>query len=95
MENNNNTWAKTDLEKAINFKPVFEPYLSLLQASEEKYIFNELNVPLQIILPIKKVRVNEIKEIIKVEMNSKKAAGYDSIIGKILKELSQKVNCKY
>jgi hypothetical protein len=41
-------------------------------------------------LPMKKIRINEVKNIIQYKINPKKAPGYDLITGKILQELSQK-----
>ena len=41
--------------------------------------------------PIKKMRINEIEEIIEVEINSNKISGYDLTTDKILKERPQKV----
>jgi potassium voltage-gated channel Eag-related subfamily H protein 8 len=39
---------------------------------------------------MKKIRINEVKNVIKYKINPKKAPGYDLITGKVLKELSQK-----
>ena len=41
-------------------------------------------------LPMKKIRINEVKHVIPYKINPKKSPGYDFITGKILKELSQK-----
>jgi len=41
-------------------------------------------------LPLKKIRVGEVKSAIQFALNSKKAPGYDLINGKIIKELSLK-----
>jgi hypothetical protein len=41
-------------------------------------------------LPIKKIKINEVKMIIKNNLNPKMAPGYDLITGKVLKELSEK-----
>jgi hypothetical protein len=57
---------------------------------EEETINDVLNVPHQIVLPMKKIRINEVKYIILYKINLKKATGYDLITEKILKELSQK-----
>jgi len=57
---------------------------------EEETIMNELNAPHQMALPMKKIRINEIKNVIKRKMHPKKAPGYDLITGKVLQELSQK-----
>jgi len=39
---------------------------------------------------MKKIRINEVKNVIQYKINPKMAPGYDLITGKILKELSQK-----
>jgi len=57
---------------------------------EEKTIKNELNAPHQMALPMKKIRINEVKNVIKSKIHPKKAPGYDLITGKVLQELSQK-----
>jgi hypothetical protein len=49
-----------------------------------------LEATFQLDLPIKKININEVKMIIKSNLNPKKAPGYDLIIGKVLKELSEK-----
>jgi len=41
-------------------------------------------------LPMKKILINEVKNVIQYKINPKKDPGYDFITGKILKELSQK-----
>jgi hypothetical protein len=41
-------------------------------------------------LPMKKTRINEVKNVIKHKIHPKKAPGYDLITGKVLRELSQK-----
>jgi hypothetical protein len=57
---------------------------------EEEAINNNSNTPRQMALPVKKPRINEVKNFIQYKINPKKAPGYDLITGKILKELSQK-----
>jgi hypothetical protein len=58
---------------------------------EEETINNDLNAPCQMALPMKKIRINKVKNVIQYKINPRKAPGYDTITGKILKELSQKV----
>ena len=41
-------------------------------------------------LPMKKIRINEVINVIKYKIHPKKAPGYDLITEKILQELSQK-----
>jgi len=55
---------------------------------EEETITNELNAPHQMALPTKKIRINEVKNVIKCKIHPKKAPGYDLITGKVLQELS-------
>jgi hypothetical protein len=52
---------------------------------EEETVNNVLNVLHQIPLPMKKIRINEVKDVIQYKINPKKAPGYDLITGKILK----------
>ena len=51
---------------------------------------NELYDPHQMTLPMKKIRINEVKNVLKHKIHPKKAPGYDLITGKVLQELSQK-----
>jgi len=91
---NRNTWARTDKQKAAAFAKhltsFFQPFPSQLTAMEEETIKNELNAPHQMTLPMKKIRINEIKNVIKHKIHPKKAPGYDLITGKVLQELFQK-----
>jgi len=57
---------------------------------EEETITNELNVPHQVTLPMKKIRINEVKNFIQRKIHPTKAPGYDLITGKVLQELSQR-----
>ena len=91
---NRNTWARTDKQKATAFAKhlasVFQPFPSRLSAIEEETIKNALNAPHQMTLPMKKIRINKVKNVIKHKIHPKKALGYDLITGKVLQELSQK-----
>jgi hypothetical protein len=91
---NRNTWTRTNKQKATTFAEhlasVFQPFPSQLSAMEEDTIKNELNAPHQMTLPMKKIRINEVKNVIKHKIHPKKAPGYDLITGKVLQELSQK-----
>jgi hypothetical protein len=51
---------------------------------EEETINNDLHTPM------KKIRINEVKNAIQYKINQKKAPVYDLITGKILKEVSPK-----
>ena len=91
---NHNTWARRDKLKATAFAEdlasVFQPLPSQLLVMEEETINNDLNAPHQMALPMKKIQINEAKNVIHYKINPKKAPGYDLITGKILKERSQK-----
>jgi len=74
-----NKWARTDKQKATAYAKhlasVFQPFPSQLSAMEEETITNELNAPHQMALPMKKIRINEVKNVIKCEIHPKKAPG--------------------
>jgi hypothetical protein len=57
---------------------------------EEEIILHELNVPHQMALPLQKIRIHEVDNIIQHKTHPLKATGYDLITGKILQELSKK-----
>jgi hypothetical protein len=57
---------------------------------EEETIKNDLNVPHQTVLLMKKVRINEVKDIIQYKINTKMSLDYELITGKFLKKLSRK-----
>jgi len=57
---------------------------------EEETIMNELNAPHQMALPMKKIRISEVKSVIKRKIHPKKPPGYDLITGKVFQELSHK-----
>ena len=73
---NRNTWARTDKQKATAFAEhlasVFQLFPSQLSAMDEETIKNELNAPHQIVLPMKKIRINEIINVIKYKIHPKK-----------------------
>ena len=62
---NHNTWARTDRQKATAFAQhlasVFQPFPSQLLATDEETITNELYVPQQMTLPMKKIRSTRLK----------------------------------
>jgi hypothetical protein len=86
---NHNTWTRTDKQEATvsaeHLASVFQPFLFQLSVMEEETINDDLNVPHQIVLPMKKIRINEFKNVIQYEINPKKAAGCNLITGKVLK----------
>ena len=75
---------------AQHLASVFQLFPSQLSATEEETVMNELYVPHQMTLPMKKIRINEVKNVLKHKIHPKKAPGYDLITGKVLQELSQK-----
>ena len=66
---NSSTWTRTDKQKATAFAEhlasVFQPFPSQLSALDEETIKNDLNVPHQMALPIKKILLNEVIDVIK------------------------------
>ena len=96
IRSNHNTWARTDKQKATAFAKhlalVFQPFPSQLSAMEEEIIANELNIPQQMALPMKKIRINQVKNVIQRKIHPTKAPGYDLITGKDLQELVPKRN---
>jgi hypothetical protein len=74
---------------AQHLTSVFQPFPSQLSETEEETITNGLYVH-QTTLPMKKIRINEAKNVLKHKSHPKKASGYDLITGKVLQELSQK-----
>lgn len=94
IKNSNNNWARSDQEKAEVFakylQNVFKPFPSEITTEEEKEIIDYLDTPLQMEVPIRKFTKTEITQIVRQEINIKKAPGFDLITGKILQELSEK-----
>ena len=93
IRNEDGSWAKSTLEKAAAFSryfsEVFKPFLPDPQADDDD-IINYLESPNQMSLPIKSFKPSEVTNVIRNEISSKKAPGYDLITGKILKELPRK-----
>jgi hypothetical protein len=89
-----NTWAKTDLQKAETFAnylaTVFRPLPTPLPNTHEGAILQQLNTPHQMAPPLLKIRVQEVEHIIRSDTHPTKAPGYDLITGKLLKELPRK-----
>jgi hypothetical protein len=83
-----------DKQKATAFAEhlasVFQPFAFQLSVMEEETMNDDLNAPHQMALPMKKIRINEVKNVIQYKIDPKKAPGYDLFNGKILKELSHK-----
>jgi hypothetical protein len=95
LRTTNTTWATTDKQKATAFAQhltvVFRPYPSQQTATEEETLLRDLNVPHQMALPLQKIRIHEVENIIQYKTHPSKAPGYDLIAGKILQELPKKV----
>jgi hypothetical protein len=76
----------TDRQKADVFAEhptsVFQPFPSKLSVKEEETINNHLNSPHQMALPMRKILINEVKNIILYEISPKKTTSYDLITGK-------------
>jgi hypothetical protein len=91
---NHNTWTRTDKQKATAFAEqlasVCQPILSQLSGMEEETFNTDLNTPHQMVLPMKIIQINEVKNVTQYKINPKKIPGYNFITGKFLKELSQK-----
>lgn len=87
----NQQWARSNEEKATAFadhlEKVFQPIQRIIPAAEEEEIHTFLDVPTQMDLPIRKIKVGELVAEIKTNLDSNKAPGYDLITGKILREL--------
>lgn len=87
-------WAKSSKDKAKLFAEhltkVFTPLPQETSKNEEDVINHYLKAPLQMEMPIKKITIKEVYNIMQKDLNAKKAPGYDLITGKILKELPDK-----
>lgn len=88
------TWARTDLEKAYAFahhlEKVFQPLPSQAAPIEEARIKQNLEAPFQMSPLPKLFTAKEVTRMIKNNLNSKKAPGYDDVTGKLIKELPKK-----
>lgn len=93
IRNNDGSWARNNEEKATAFSSyfcnVFKPFPSQRHL-DESYIHDYLETPLQMSLPIPAFKPSEVKYTIDLEINKKKAPGYDLITGKVLQELPRK-----
>jgi hypothetical protein len=69
---------------------VFRPYPSQQTATEEETLLRDLNVPHQMALPLQKIRIHVVENIIQYKTPPSKVPGYDLITGKILQELPKK-----
>ena len=73
---NHYIWGRTDKQKATAFAEHlasdFQPFPSQLSVMEEETVNNDFNAPHQMALPMKKIRINEVKNVIQYEINPKK-----------------------
>jgi len=69
---------------------VFQPLAAEIIPAEEEYIHQYLEQPCQPTSPIQPFTMDEIIQVIKYEVNSKKAPGYELISGKVIKQLPPK-----
>jgi hypothetical protein len=73
---NEGEWARNEQEKALAFgkhlEKVFQPFAATCTAEEDNAIHNVLQAPFQLDLPIKKIKINEVKMIIKNNLNPKR-----------------------
>jgi hypothetical protein len=94
IRNADQTWARGEKEKANTFAGHLEKTIKPndLPKNEglETKINKALKEPLQIIQPIKFLTPKEIRNIIREDLNPRKAPGYDLITGRILKEMPRK-----
>lgn len=84
-------WAKTNRDKAETFmqhlKKVFTPFPNEACQDTTEEIENSLKIPHQMSLPMRKIGLNQVKNVIKHEINPKKAPGFDLITGTVLQKL--------
>lgn len=86
----NGKWARSNKEKikvlADHLTKIFEPFPQEIPNQQESEIYDFLDAPLQMELPIAKITLKEVEKIIYKELNVKKALGSDLINDKLLKE---------
>jgi hypothetical protein len=69
---------------AKHLEKVFKPHASV---SNDDDIYDSLNTPYQLELPLEKFKVNRITHLINTKLNPRKSPGYDLITARILKAL--------
>ncbi len=95
VKNTDGSWAKSNSEKATafanHFSSVFQPYPpDPLYNEHENDIIDFLESPLQLSRPITPFTTSEVRNVLMIELDSKKSPGYDLIKANILKELPRK-----
>ena len=85
-----------DKQKATAFSEhlalVFQPLQSQLSVTEEKTINNDLNTPHQMALPLKKIRINEVKNVIQHKISPKRLRATSWLPEKFLKNFPKKAS---
>jgi hypothetical protein len=69
---------------------VFQPFDNELTPDEESEIYNFLDTPYQMHLPMRNFKYKEVETVIRKGLNPKKAPGFDLMTGKVLTEISEK-----
>jgi hypothetical protein len=94
IRNHLGNWTKNNEEKvgvfALHLSKVFKPWDLSSNITDQNEIENLLSSPNQLDLPINFFRLNEVKNIIKYDIDPNKSPGFDLISGKVLKELPLK-----
>lgn len=84
-------WTRSEQEKADAFAEhlgsVFKPFPQEVPNATEQPIHQLLNAPYQMELPIKQLKIKQIKNVLAHNVHPRKAPGYDLITGEILKNL--------
>jgi predicted house-cleaning noncanonical NTP pyrophosphatase (MazG superfamily) len=92
LRRGNNTWAKTDQDKADlfseHFKNIFTPH-DIIDNDFEDHVEDYLSSPLQLSLPPKNITPAEVRSAI-FKLPLRKTPGYDLITAEILREMPRK-----
>jgi Reverse transcriptase (RNA-dependent DNA polymerase) len=72
---------------AEHLENVFKPFPTEISPEEEIFIQQVIEAPYQMDFLIEPFKIAEIRSVIAINLNPKKAPGYDLVTGKILKEL--------
>ena len=75
LQLHNDTWARTNKQKATAFAEhlvtAFRPFPSQSTAMDEETILHELNAPHQMALPLKKIRLHDVVQVIQYKTHPK------------------------
>ena len=92
LRKDDGTWARSNREKADLFaKHLEETFQPFFRQTEDEDV---VEITKSDEMEIKSVSLNELKNEIKTNLNSKKAPGYDLIMGQVLKEWPNKALIK-